>query len=149
MVKINKIDIYVWCESIIHLFSILGGSGSRVLESITDGIDFMNHIRNRGLISKDNIIALQCMMWRLNKKGIHDKLLNYARKMDKTLHFYTPTNQPGKYSILHVLAKAFYGIRSIEAKIYIPYWFSELLLYCILKYIYPYIYNINTLSENT
>lgn len=77
-----------------------------MLESITDGIDFMNHLRNRGLISKDNIIALQCMTWRLKYKSIHDKLLNYARKMDKTLHFYTPTTQPGKYSILDVLAGA-------------------------------------------
>ncbi|KAJ8307285.1 hypothetical protein KUTeg_015369 [Tegillarca granosa] len=79
-----------------------GGSGKATLEGITDALDYFNHLRQKDLLSMENICILEAFIWHLGRKDLYKKMVDFGRRFEKqTLYFYAPRDTPGetRYSV--------------------------------------------------
>lgn len=86
-----------------------GGSGKATLEGITDALDYFNHLRQKDLLSMENICILEAFIWHLGRKDLYKKMVDFGRRFEKqTLYFYAPRDTPEngyKYVKFHVKGK--------------------------------------------
>jgi hypothetical protein len=76
------------------------GSSRRALEKITTALDLFDHLRTRCLLSRDNILFLQAMLYHARRIDLLNKLLEYGRTRGNTLHCY-PEHDIGKSTNEH------------------------------------------------
>jgi hypothetical protein len=76
------------------------GSPRRALEKITTALDLFDHLRTRCLLSCDNILFLQAMLYHARRIDLLNKLLEYGRTREHTLHCY-PEHNIGKSTNEH------------------------------------------------
>ncbi|KAK3585718.1 hypothetical protein CHS0354_020286 [Potamilus streckersoni] len=91
-----------------------GGLGLRILEQINTPLELFKILKKRMIVSKDNLITLQSMLWHLKNKELHKKAVEYAMDVGNTLYFYAPSDKPEngyKHVKLHVQGKDFSKIR--------------------------------------
>lgn len=83
-----------------------GGSGKAALEGITDPLDYFNHLRQKDLLSMENICIIEAFIWHLGRKDLYKKMVEFGRDFEKqTLYFYTPRDTPEngyEYVTFHV-----------------------------------------------
>lgn len=90
------INIEVLFVLLFQLFSIgLNGTGKRVLEVINDGLDLFEHLKQKQILTRDNVVCLQAMLWHTKRKDLHNKFVQFARKRGNIVHFYAPNDKPG------------------------------------------------------
>ncbi|KAK3594185.1 hypothetical protein CHS0354_007085 [Potamilus streckersoni] len=91
-----------------------GGLGLGILEQIDTPLESFKILKKRMIVSKDNLITLQSMLWHLKNKELHRKAVEYARDVGNALYFYAPSDKPEngyKHVKLHVQGKDFSKIR--------------------------------------
>jgi hypothetical protein len=76
------------------------GSPRRALENITTALDLFDHLRTRCLLSRDNILFLQAMLYHARRIDLLNILLEYGRTRGNTLHCY-PAPDVGKSTNKH------------------------------------------------
>lgn len=64
---------------------------------IKDPLDLFQHLRQRRILTSDNITYLQAMLWHTKRKDLHNKFVKFAKKRENILHFYAPKDKPGKF----------------------------------------------------
>ncbi|XP_035829618.1 uncharacterized protein LOC106014045 [Aplysia californica] len=64
------------------------------LERLNTPEKFFVHLRERGMVSRDNLLLLQAFLWHLDRQDLHEMAADYARKVGDTLYFYTPKDDP-------------------------------------------------------
>lgn len=85
-----------------HFVSGFHGTRKGVLESIKDPLDFFQHLRHRLILTRDNIVVLQSMLWHLGRKDLHNKFVKFAKKRGNIIHFYNSKDKPENgYEYLH------------------------------------------------
>lgn len=85
-----------------HFVSGFHGTRKGVLESIKDPLDFFQHLRHRLILTRDNIVVLQAMLWHLGRKDLHNKFVKFAKKRGNIIHFYNSKDKPENgYEYLH------------------------------------------------
>ena len=77
-----------------HLLTGYNGSGKAVLEHIKDPIDLFLHLRQRLILTRDNIVCLQAMLWHTGRKDLHNKFVKFAKKRGNIVHFFAPSDKP-------------------------------------------------------
>ncbi|VDI01145.1 Hypothetical predicted protein [Mytilus galloprovincialis] len=70
-----------------HFVSGFHGTRKGVLESIKDPLDFFQHLRHRLILTRDNIVVLQSMLWHLGRKDLHNKFVKFAKKRGNIIPF--------------------------------------------------------------
>jgi len=76
------------------------GSSRRALEKITTALDLFDHLKTRCLLSRDNILFLQAMLFHVRRIDLLNILLEYGRTRGNTLHCY-PEPDGGKSTNKH------------------------------------------------
>ena len=64
-------------------------------EKIKDAFDLFNYLKNLRLLSVNNIVTLQAMIWHLGRKDLYQKFVDFCETNPGTLHFYVPSETPG------------------------------------------------------
>ena len=64
-------------------------------EKIKDAFDLFNYLKNLRLLSANNIVTLQAMIWHLGRKDLYQKFVDFCETNPGTLHFYVPSETPG------------------------------------------------------
>ena len=64
-------------------------------EKIKDVFDLFNYLKNFRLLSANNIVTLQAMIWHLERKDLYQKFVDFCKQNPGTLHFYVPSETPG------------------------------------------------------
>lgn len=77
-----------------YLLTGLNGTGKRVLEVINDGLDLFEHLKQKQILTRDNVVCLQAMLWHTKRKDLHNKFVQFARKRGNVVHFYAPNDKP-------------------------------------------------------
>ncbi|XP_071179739.1 uncharacterized protein [Mytilus edulis] len=104
----------------IMKFVISGDQGSPrgVLEKITTAFKLFDHLKGRCLLSRDNILCLQAMLYHARRIDLFNELLEFAKERGETLHCYPESNTPVngyKYVKFHVAGTANYNRSTLEA----------------------------------
>lgn len=104
----------------IMKFVISGDQGSPrgVLEKITTALKLFDHLKGRCLLSRDNILCLQAMLYHARRIDLFNELLEFAKERGETLHCYPESNTPVngyKYVKFHVAGTANYNRSTLEA----------------------------------
>ena len=76
------------------------GSPRKALEKIATALDLFDHLRIRCLLSRDNILFLQAMLYHAKRIDLFNKLREYGRTRGNTLHCY-PAQEIGKSTNKH------------------------------------------------
>lgn len=74
------------------------GSPRGVLEKITTPLKLFDHLKGRCLLSRDNIICLQAMLYHARRLDLFNELLEFAKERGETLHCFPESNTPGNYN---------------------------------------------------
>lgn len=67
----------------------------RPLEKITTPLQLFKRMKGHGFLSRDNLIYLQKALMTIKRMDLVLKVVEYARQMGDTLHFYPAPDQPG------------------------------------------------------
>ncbi|BFZ09673.1 hypothetical protein BsWGS_12712 [Bradybaena similaris] len=65
-----------------------------ILSKLDTPEKFFTYLRERRMISRDNLLLLQAFLWHLDRKDLHEKAAEYARRVGDTLYFYAPKPSP-------------------------------------------------------
>ncbi|KAK3585719.1 hypothetical protein CHS0354_020287 [Potamilus streckersoni] len=85
-----------------------GGIGRRLYEEIKKPRDFFRYLAGRLMLTRDNILHLQAMLWHLGRQDLLRKCVDYAKTETDTLYFYQPSPEPAngyRYAVFHVEGK--------------------------------------------
>ena len=94
-------SIAIWhVLTLIYILTGDKGSPAGTLEKITTALKLLDHLRNRCLLSRDNILFLQAMLYHARRIDLLNKLLEYGRTRGNTLHCY-PEHDIGKSTNKH------------------------------------------------
>ena len=77
-----------------HFLKGFKGSGKAVLELIKDPLDLFQHLQHRLILTRDNIVFLQAMLWHTRRKDLHNKFVKFAKKRGNIVHFFAPSDKP-------------------------------------------------------
>lgn len=94
------------------------GSPRGVLEKITTALKLFEHLKGRCLLSRDNILCLQAMLYHARRIDLFNELLEFAKERGETLHCYPESNTPVngyKYVKFHVAGTTKYNRSTLEA----------------------------------
>lgn len=73
------------------------------MELINDPLDLFQHLRQRCILTRDNIVFLQAMLWHSRRKDLHNKFVKFAKKRGNIVHFFAPNDKPVSNQIsLHI-----------------------------------------------
>lgn len=73
------------------------GIGLRPLEKITTPLELFRRMKGHRFLSRDNLIYLQKALMSIKRMDLVLKVVEYARQMGDTLHFYPASDQPGQF----------------------------------------------------
>jgi hypothetical protein len=87
---IRKRHLYIHISRLMQLYILTGDKGSPAgtLEKITTALKLFDHLRKRCLLSRDNILYLQTMLYHARRIDLLTILLEYGRAHGNTLHCY-------------------------------------------------------------
>lgn len=77
-----------------NLLSGLNGTAKGVLEAIKDPLDLFTHLRQKTILTRDNVVFLQAMLWHTKRKDLHKKFVKFAKERGNVIHFYSPSEKP-------------------------------------------------------
>ncbi|CAC5413455.1 unnamed protein product [Mytilus coruscus] len=77
-----------------NLLSGLNGTAKGVLEAIKDPLDLFTHLRQKTILTRDNVVFLQAMLWHTKRKDLHNKFVKFAKERGNVIHFYSPSEKP-------------------------------------------------------
>lgn len=77
-------------------FLCTGGVPKGVLEKLTTPEMFFRHLKERRMISKDNLLLLQAFMSLLGREDLRKLAADYAKKIGETLYFHTAELEPAE-----------------------------------------------------
>lgn len=69
-----------------------------MLEAIKDPLDLFTHLRQKTILTRDNVVFLQAMLWHTKRKDLHNKFVKFAKERGNVIHFYVPNEKPGTYT---------------------------------------------------
>lgn len=93
------------------------GTGKGTLSEIKDAGDFFTHLRNRRMITRDNLVVLQAMLFHLRRRDLQQKVVAYARQLENVVHFYCPSDTPEngyKFLKIHIVGTATFDRDQLE-----------------------------------
>ncbi|XP_052072904.1 uncharacterized protein LOC127711006 [Mytilus californianus] len=94
------------------------GSPRGVLEKITTALKLFEHLKGRCLLSRDNILCLQAMLYHARRIDLFKELLAFAEERGDTLHCYPESDRPVngyKYVRFHVAGTKSNNRSTLEA----------------------------------
>ncbi|KAK7105281.1 uncharacterized protein [Littorina saxatilis] len=65
-----------------------------VLERMTTAEKLFSYLRQKRMISRDNLLLLQAFLWHVERPDLHQMAADFARRVGDTLYFYAPQPQP-------------------------------------------------------
>ncbi|VDI16526.1 Hypothetical predicted protein [Mytilus galloprovincialis] len=77
-----------------NLLSGLNGTAKGVLEAIQDPLDLFTHLRQKRILTRDNVVFLQAMLWHTKRKDLYNKFVKFAKQRGNIVHFYSPSERP-------------------------------------------------------
>ena len=69
--------------------------GKSMREQITNVLDLFYHLKELRLLSPNNLVTLQALIWHLGRKDLYRKFVDFCETHPSTLHFYAPSETPG------------------------------------------------------
>ncbi|XP_071113261.1 uncharacterized protein [Haliotis cracherodii] len=81
-------------QSMKFLCSGQRGVPQGVLERLSTPQKFFTYLRERRMLSRDNLLLLQAFLWHVGRLDLHQVASDYARKVGSVLHFFSPDGQP-------------------------------------------------------
>ncbi|XP_067673886.1 uncharacterized protein [Haliotis asinina] len=81
-------------QSMKFLCSGHRGVPQGVLERLSTPQKFFTYLRERRMLSRDNLLLLQAFLWHVGRLDLHQLASDYARKVGNVLHFFSPDGQP-------------------------------------------------------
>ncbi|GFO26775.1 poly [ADP-ribose] polymerase [Plakobranchus ocellatus] len=78
------------------LLSGPNGVSTREMERLTTAEEFFMCLKQRMMLTRDNLLVLQAFLTHLQRKDLREITEDYGRKIGNTLFFYEPPHQPGQ-----------------------------------------------------
>jgi hypothetical protein len=72
-----------------------GGIGKGLLEKMKTPADLFRILKERGYISRDNLLHLQAALFWTGRQDLVKEAIMHARTIGDIIHFYSPPSQPG------------------------------------------------------
>ncbi|XP_053397905.1 uncharacterized protein LOC123552421 [Mercenaria mercenaria] len=97
-------------EKMKHLFRGPGGISDTTLNEMRSALDLFSIMRTRRLLTRDNLIYLQAILYRLGRVDLTKQGVEYANTIGNVIHFYPASALPEngfKYVKLHVEGRNF------------------------------------------
>ena len=64
-------------------------------EKIKNVFDLFYYLQQLQLLSPNNLLTLQAMIWHLGRKKLYKMFVDFCETNPGTLHFYVPSETPG------------------------------------------------------
>ncbi|XP_064615840.1 uncharacterized protein LOC135479866 [Liolophura sinensis] len=71
-----------------------GGIGRGILERISNTMDFFDKLQTTGLVTGNDIVVLQALLWNIGKKDVYEKMVQFTDQYGDILHISSPNPEP-------------------------------------------------------
>ncbi|CAC5411159.1 unnamed protein product [Mytilus coruscus] len=95
-----------------------GGTPRGVLEKISTPLKLFEHLKGRCLLSRENILYIQAMLYHAGRIDLFNKMLDFAKQRGETLHCFPESETPVygyKFVKVHVAGTDNYNRSTLEA----------------------------------
>ncbi|GFS13217.1 poly [ADP-ribose] polymerase [Elysia marginata] len=90
--NLNEVEF----DRLKFLCSGFGGVQKRVLENLKTPEMLFTHLKEKNMISRDNLLLLQAFMCHLDREDLRKLAADYARQVGDVLYFHSPDAEPAE-----------------------------------------------------